>query len=97
MLTEHILRRLAVGKSTKKGSYFLFRGYPKGIQRVSICKCVTGSLTQIGSSAPTRINSLARYENDTFCCCRRVPELCVHPRILVREPSWERDCQGVVF
>ena len=36
MLTEHILRRLAVGKSTKKGSYFLFRGYPKGIQRVFV-------------------------------------------------------------
>ena len=34
MLTEHILRRLAVGKSTEKGSYFLFRGYPKGTQRV---------------------------------------------------------------
>ena len=36
MLTEHILRRLAVGKSTKKGSYFLFRGYPKGIQSVTV-------------------------------------------------------------
>ena len=38
---------------------------------------------------------IARYETDIVRSCRRAPELCIHSRILVREP-WERCCYAHV-
>lgn len=76
--------------------HFITCGYPKGFCDGFQCSNVSlahFALTEIGSSAS---ELTARYQNNIVRCCRRVPELCIHSRIPVREP-WERSCHAHIL
>ena len=64
---------------------------PKFIQRVFVMgfdmqMCHSLTLSWQRSALRLRSELAAQYENDIVRCCRRAPELCMHSRILVREP-----------
>ena len=79
---------------------FLTRGYPNGILRVFVMgfdmqMCHSLTFRWQRSAFRLRPELTARHETDIVRCCRRAPELCIHSRILVREP-WERCCYAHV-